>query len=96
MTPAQKRFVDLEKKKDEVKKFYDELKSATEDLAKEIGVGGLFQDHEGTVYKVIIPDGKFVTFDKIGYKRTRRIHEKSGDLSIKEATAAGFLVPDKL
>jgi hypothetical protein len=95
MTPVQKRFVSLEKRKEEVKKYFDELKSATEDLAKEINVGGMFQDEEGTVYKVVIPDGKFVTFEKIGYKRTRRLHEERGDLSMKEAEAAGFVLPKK-
>ena len=93
MTPAQQRFVELEKKKEEVKKFFEDLKNANEEVAKEVGINGYFQDNEGTVYKVVVPEGKFVTFDKIGYNRTRRNGEKRGDLSLTEAEAAGYTVP---
>jgi hypothetical protein len=92
MTEAQRRFVELERKKEEVKKYFDELNAATEAVSKEVGIGGFFQDDQGTVYKVVIPDGKFVYFEKISYVRTRRSHEKRGDLSIKEAEGAGFKV----
>jgi hypothetical protein len=95
MTEAQQKFVELEKRKEEVKKYFDELNAAVKAVAEEIGVNGYFQDNEGTVYKVVIPDGKFVYFEHISYIRTRRINEKRGDLSIKEATEAGFTVPEK-
>lgn len=95
MTEAQKRFVALEKQKEEIKKYFEQLKEATEAVAKEVGINGYFQDLEGTVYKIVEPEGKFVTFDRTSYVRTRRPHEKRGDLSIKEATEAGFNVPDK-
>lgn len=55
----------------------------------------MFQDDEGTVYKIVIPEGKFVHFEHIGYVRTRRLDEKRGDLSIKDAEAAGYNVPTK-
>lgn len=92
MTDAQVRFVQLEKKKEEIKKYFEQLEQATQDVAKEIGVGGLFQDVEGTVYKIVIPEGRFVHFDKIGYQRTRRSGEKKGDLSLTAAREAGFVV----
>lgn len=95
MTEAQSKFVELERKKEEVKKYFDELRQATEVLAKELGVNGMFQDAEGIVYKVVEPEGKFVTFDKISYVRTRRSHEKRGDLSMKEAESAGFKLADR-
>lgn len=95
MTEAQKRFVELEKQKEQIKEYFENLKNAVEAVQKEIGVNGYFQDNEGTVYKIVIPEGKFVTFEHISYVRTRRPHEKRGDLSIKEATEAGFNVPDK-
>lgn len=60
-----------------------------------MGLDGYFQDEEGTVYKIVEPAGKFVTFDKVSYVRTRRTTEKRGDLSIKEAEEAGFNVPTK-
>ena len=95
MTEAQKKFVELEKKKEEIKKYFDDLKNAVEAVSKEIGIGGYFQDPEGTVYKVVEPEGKFVTYDKISYIRTRRMDEKRGDLSLKEAEEAGFTVQKK-
>ena len=95
MTPTQMKFVALEKRKEEVKKYFDELKSAISEVASEVGVGGFFQDSEGTVYRIVEPEGKFVTFEKISYVRTRRLDEKRGDLSIKDAEAAGFNVPTK-
>jgi len=95
MTEAQARFVALEKRKEEVKKYFEDLALATEAVSKEVGVNGYFQDNEGTVYKVVIPEGKFVHFEKLSYVRTRRPHEKRGDLSMKEAQEAGFVLPTR-
>lgn len=92
MTDAQKRFVELERKKEDIKKFFDELNDACSAVAREVGINGYFQDDQGIVYKVVIPDGKFVHFEKISYKRTRRPNEDRGDLSLKEAESAGFKV----
>lgn len=64
-------------------------------MLTEIGVNGYFQDLEGTVYKIVEPEGKYITFDKISYIRTRRMEEKRGDLSLKEAEEAGFIVQKK-
>jgi hypothetical protein len=95
MTEAQIRFVELERKKEDIKKYFDELNTACEALSKEIGVNGFFQDEQGIVYKVVVPEGKFVHFEKISYVRTRRPHEKRGDLSMKEAEGAGFRLADR-
>ena len=59
LTDAQKRYVELEKKKDEYKAFIEELKEATTEVINEIGIGGHFQDSEGTVYQTSECDGKF-------------------------------------
>lgn len=92
MTEAQRKFVELERKKEEIKKYFDELSAAVTAVSKEVGINGYFQDDQGIVYKVVVPDGKFVYFDQISYVRTRRAHEKRGDLSMKEAETAGFRV----
>lgn len=94
LTPAIQRFIELEKKKEEVKKYFEELNTALEEVVKEIGVGSYFQDAHGTVYKTVIPEGKFVYFERFGINRTRRPGEKRGDLSIKEAKEAGFQVEE--
>ena len=95
MTPAQRNFVELEKRKEQVKSYFESLKKAVDEVAKEVGINGFFQDEEGTVYKVVEPEGRFVNYERISYKRTRRLNEERGDLSIKDAEAAGFVVPSK-
>jgi hypothetical protein len=95
MTIAQAKFVALEKRKEEIKKYAEDLAAAVAEVQKEVGIDGFFQDTEGTVYQIVIPKGKFVYFEHVSYIRTRRINEKSGDLSITKAEAAGYSVPQK-
>ena len=90
LSETQKKFIELEKQKADHRKFFEDLKEATQAVADEIGLEKMFQDDEGTVYQTVIPEGKFVSFDKIGYVRTRREDEKRGDLSLKKAREAGF------
>lgn len=93
MSPNQLKLVQLDKRKDEIKKFYEELQETIKAVQAEVGINGYFQDNEGTVYKVVEPDGKFVKFEKISYVRTKRPHEPRGELSVKEAESAGFTIP---
>jgi len=93
MTEAQRRFVELERKKEEVKKYFDQLNEACVAVSKEVGINGFFQDDQGIVYQIVVPNGKFVYFEHISYIRTRRGNEERGDLSIKKAESAGFKVP---
>ena len=97
MTDAQKKLVSLEKQKEQVKKFFEELSEAVAAVQKEVGTNGYFQDEEGTVYKIVEPDGKYVPFEKLSYLRTRRLSEERSPLplALKEAEAAGFNVPKK-
>jgi hypothetical protein len=96
MSPVVQRLLELERQKAAVKKYFQDLSEATEALAKEVGIGGFFQDpSDGTVFKVVVPDGRWVNYETISYVRTRRSDEKRGDLSLKEAQAAGFTVPGK-
>ena len=92
MSPAIQQFIELDKKKEEVKKFFEEYKAAVEAVVQEIGVGGHFQDPDGTVYQTAIPEGKFVAFDKFTINRTRREGEKRGDLSLTKARDLGYEV----
>lgn len=91
LSPAIQKFIELERKKTDVKRYFEELKKATEEVVKEIGVGAYFQDPtDNTVYKIVEPEGRFVNYERFGYVRTRRADEKRGDLSLKEAQEAGF------
>ena len=92
MTEAQKRFVALEKKKAEIKKYFEELQEATKAVVAEIGIGGHFQDDEGTCYLTVVPDGKFVYFEHVDYVRTKRPGEERGSLSVKKAQELGYNV----
>lgn len=95
MDPSQlavQKFIELEKKKAEVKRYFDELNQALEEVVTQIGIGGHFQDLEGTVYQIVIPEGRFVHYEKYGYVRTRREGEKRGDLSLIKAKELGYIV----
>ena len=92
MTETQKLFVELERKKEEIKKYFDELQSTLGNLVKEQGLDSYFMDDQGIVYKVEECTGRFVHFDKYGYSRTRRNGERAGTLSMKEAAEHGFKV----
>jgi hypothetical protein len=91
LTPAIQRFIELERKKTDIKRYFEELNEALEAVVAEVGVGTYFQDpSDGTVFKLLVPEGKFVHFERFGYHRTKRGEEKRGDLSMKEAQEAGF------
>ena len=92
MTPAQEKFVELEKKKEEVKKYFKDLADALQVVMSEIGVEGYFMDDDKVVYKIIIPEGKFVQYEKLSYVRTKRDGETRGSLSVKEAEENGFKI----
>lgn len=92
MTEVQKKFVELEKKKKEYRDYFDQLQQAIQDVSNEIGIDGMFQDDDGTVYQIVIPDGRFIYYEKVGYIRTRRTDEARGDLSLKKAQEAGYEV----
>lgn len=90
LTEAQKRFVELDEQKETHSKFFDEYRAAAIAVAGEIGLGAFFQDSKGVVYQTGEPGGKFVYFEKVEIKRTRRADEEKGSLSLTIAEAAGF------
>ena len=90
LTEKQKKYIELEKKKQQYKSFLEELKEATEALSKEMGISGHFQDAEGIVYQVFEGTGKFVHFDKFEIKRTKRAGERAGTLSVTKAKDLGY------
>lgn len=75
-----------------IKDFYERREELLAEIATEMQVGEMFQAEDGTVFKIVEPEGKFVRFDRIGYVRTRRgdLGETRGSLSKKEAEASGF------
>lgn len=95
MTELQKKFIELDKKKKEYKEFIEEYSNTVNALVEELGVGVFFQDEEGTVYETVVPEGRFVHYEKFSVDRTRREGEAKGSLSMKRAREAGFIVEGK-
>ena len=97
LTDVQQNFIQLEKKKAEIKKYFDDLEVATKAVANEVGVDGFFQDPtDGTVYQIVKPAGTFISFKEVDFIRTRRgyLGEVKADLSMKKAEEAGYLLND--
>lgn len=90
LTEAQRRFVELDRRKVEYKQFLEDLKSATEALVAESGVGTFFQDEQGIVYQTAEATRRFVYYERYTVNRTRREGEAKGSLSAKTAREAGF------
>lgn len=95
MTEAQKRLVELDRKKAEIKKFFEEYEAAKEAVRQELGLDKYWQDEEGIVYKLTKPTGRFVQYEETALERTRRKGERAGTISLKEAKEAGFEVEVK-
>ena len=92
LTEAQKKFVELDRRKVEYKQFLEEYKAATAALFAEMGVGRFFQDEAGVVYQTAEAEGRFVYYEPHVVNRTRREGESKGTLSMKAAREAGFQV----
>ena len=83
LTEAQQKFIELDKKKDEVGKFLAEYKAASEAVFNECPANNsaYFQDAEGIVYKPTIPEGKYIHFES--WHNTRCFTINSFDKSFK-------------
>jgi hypothetical protein len=92
LTDTQAKFIELEKKKQEYKEFLEQFKEVVNQLQTEMGLGGHFQDPEGTVYQIFEAEGRFVHYDKFEVKRTRRAGERAGSLSLTKARDLGYEV----
>lgn len=92
LTDAQQKFLELSKQYEQLKEQMRALKPKMHGLLEEIGVDSYFQDPATKlVYKVEVPSGIFVSFDTIGYKRTKKAEESSsGKLAKKEAQEKGY------
>lgn len=83
---AAEKLVELDNRKPEIKKYYEELAEVLEVLGEEAH----FQSPDGQVFLIEAQTGKFVTFDKLKYIRTKKAEEKRGELSKKRAQELGY------
>lgn len=96
LTPVQSTFVEADMLYENmVKPFLENYRIAKAAVVAEIGYGEFFKDADGTVYKTEQCKGKFVYFETVEIKRTRRNGEEKGSLSMKEAREAGYEVEGK-
>ena len=93
VTIVQQKLISLDSKKEEIKRYFEELQEALTEASKEIGVEGFFQDPiSGTVFQIVKPDGRFVHYEPLNYLRTKKEGEVRGSLSVKKAEEAGFSI----
>ena len=90
MTPAQMKLVALDLKKAEITAYYEELDKVLTEVVAEVGMNGMFQSEDGTVFKITEPKGKYIPYKDLEYLRTKRADERAGTLSAKEAKEAGY------
>jgi hypothetical protein len=90
LTQLHLKLVELDRKKTEVKRFFEEYKETVEALVKEYGAGHHFIDDQQIVYQLNELDGKWVTFERYGVDRTKRPGEERGTLSVKKAKELGY------
>jgi hypothetical protein len=88
LTDAQRRLVALDLRKKEITAYYEELDQVLPLVVAEVGINGYFQAPDGTVYKLLKAEGKFVTFKDFDFHRTKREGESRGTLSKDEAEKA--------
>lgn len=93
LTQLHNKLIELDRKKADVKRFFEEYSEVVNALVAEHGVGHSFQDNEGIVYQLVELEGKWVNFDRFGVERTKRQGEDRGSLSVKKAKELGFDVP---
>jgi len=91
MESQETEFLRLVEEFEQLKEKMKALKPKMHELLEQIGPNSYFQGN-GLVYKVVRPEGTFISFDKIGYVRTKKPTEKRGSLSAKEAKENGFTV----
>ena len=93
MNELETKFIELAEKYEDLKEQMKKLKPEMNELLKQIGVGKYFQNPKNmVVYKVEKPRGTFVNFEDISFCRTKKAGEARGDLSVKEANEAGFVL----
>jgi hypothetical protein len=94
LNDTEKKFLETAKYLEQLSEKKEEVRAELEGLMKTMGEGAYVQDPETlVVYKVIKPNGTFIYFRDLDYKRTALEGERGGTvLSKKEAEEAGFVL----
>lgn len=87
------RFLAASKEHEALKEKMKASKAELIEAMSALGSNAHFQDPiDGTIFKIVIPTGTFISFDRIGYERTKREDEIKGSLSVKKAQELGYTV----
>lgn len=91
---SKEKFVELAKKMEQQQKDINITRDQLTAVMLELGLDTYAQDPETlAVYKIIKPQGTFMYYKDIDYKRTALEGEKGGTvLAKKEAEEAGFIL----
>lgn len=85
-----RKFIELDKKKAEVKLFYEEFDATVKEMVETYGLDAHFQDEEGTVYLIGTCEWKAIKMTPFEIKRTKREDESKGSLSMVKARELGY------
>lgn len=91
----QEKFLVLVDITEQLKKNLKAQQERLQEVMHQLGVNNYLQDSMGLgpVYKIYKPEGTFISFKDIDYKRTALEGERGGTvLSKKEAEEAGFVL----
>lgn len=97
MTDHQKRFFELATRLEQVDEERRKLSEELDIVMESLGLNSYHQDPMTMlVYKIYKPEGRFMYYQKIDYKRTAKPGERGGTiLSKKEAEERGFVLLGK-
>jgi predicted metal-dependent phosphotriesterase family hydrolase len=91
MDGLQEELIELSKQYEAGKEAMKILKQKMLAVMTQIGVGNHFQDPaDNTVFQIVKPTGTFISFDDLGYERTKRTGEVKGSMSMKKAQELGY------
>jgi hypothetical protein len=88
------KFIELALQEERLQEQLNQVRSELKQVMTELKEGTYIQDEATlTVYKIVKPQGRFVYYSDLDYKRTALEGEKGGNvLSKKEAQEAGFVL----
>jgi hypothetical protein len=92
MNESKRRFLELAVQYEATKDLLNGIREKLEESMKEVGLDQYVQDPETLlVYKIVKPNGTFMYYRDIDFKRTAKEGEKGGNvLAKKEVLELGF------
>lgn len=94
MSNSTKKLIELSKQYEAIKEkrqaILDELEIVYKQVVEEVGLGTMFQDDDGTVFRVVKPSGVYIPYHEYKYERTRRHAGEKPGITLKDARENGY------